>query len=192
MRWLNRNRIPLIFAFFAAVLVAMIFARTPRKDLSAAVAELKGWGSWASADVASFAMLYGFRFAKAHDRRQWANQKLTEKRLQLFDELMPQLNDLMCYFKEVGRWKEFEPPALIESKRNLDKAIYVNEPLFSNEFRQGYFAYVNACFKPYVGERMDAQLRMPGKTKLKSWNPAWQDYFCPKATDHTSPEFVQQ
>ena len=47
------------------------------------------------------------RIAKRVEAAQWANQKLVEKRIAIYDELAPILNDLYCYYKCVGNYKDF-------------------------------------------------------------------------------------
>src|SRR5438552_4634826 len=65
---------------------------------------------------------------------QWTNQKITEKRIAVFEELAPLLNDLLCYFTFVGCWKDLSPPELVKRKRLMDRIVNVNAPLFSKEF----------------------------------------------------------
>src|SRR6266851_310090 len=65
---------------------------------------------------------------------QWTNQKVTEKRIAVFDELAPQLNDLYCYFTFLGGWKDLTPVEVVGRKRKMDRMVYVNAPLFSKEF----------------------------------------------------------
>jgi hypothetical protein len=38
------------------------------------------------------------RAIKTFEHRQWRNQKLIEKRLEIYDDMAPALNDLLCYF----------------------------------------------------------------------------------------------
>jgi hypothetical protein len=54
----------------------------------------------------------------------WTNQKVIEKRIDVYDKLAPMLNDLYCYFYYVGNWKELTPIRIIETKRKLDKTFY--------------------------------------------------------------------
>ena len=43
------------------------------------------------------------RVAGRLENRKWANQKIVERRLAIYDEIAPMLNDLLCYFTYVGR-----------------------------------------------------------------------------------------
>ena len=80
---------------------------------------------WTSLEVAKLvaglitpAVLAGFgiyihRVTKRFEHLQWRSQKLIESRLKVYDDLAPQLNDLLCYFTYVGCWKELGPPAVV-------------------------------------------------------------------------------
>jgi hypothetical protein len=99
-------------------------------------------------------ILVGFfinRKLKQLEAIQWANQKVVEKRLEVFDALAPSLNDLLCYFTYIGNWKELSPSKVVEIKRALDKKAYINAPLFSWQFLDRYAAFIGTCFRTYSG-----------------------------------------
>jgi hypothetical protein len=90
---------------------------------------------------------------------QWANQKVIEKRLKVYEDAAPTINHLFCYFCWKGRWKEFSPASIIEKKRILDELFFVNEFLFSPEFKNVYWQFIDDCFEHYAGPTSDARLR---------------------------------
>ncbi len=57
---------------------------------------------------------------KKIEHKQWRNQKLIEKRLAIYDDLAPLLNDLMCYYAYIGNWKKLEPIEIVKYKRVID------------------------------------------------------------------------
>lgn len=136
------------------------------------------------------------RIAKRIEAAQWANQKLTEKRIAIFDELAPLINDLYCYYMCVGNWKELTPPGVIDTKRKLDKKIYVYSSLFSSEFINNYNEFIQLCFQTYAGAGHDAKLKtsihhlMGGNRQESSpipWKSEWDTLFsqqedCPPPT----------
>ena len=99
------------------------------------------------------------RRIKEFEHRQWSNQKVIEKRLEVYEKLTPQLNELMCYFVRVGSWKEHDPTEIVDMKRDMDKIAYIYAPLFSPEFLTRYNEYMGVCFAMYRGAGLDAQLR---------------------------------
>jgi hypothetical protein len=125
------------------------------------------------------------RIAKRVEAAQWANQKLIEKRIAIFDELAPLINDLYCFFMCIGNWKERTPPEVVEIKRKLDKKVYIYASLFSPEFKGSYTDFINFCFLTFSGSGQDAQLltlidHPIGGDRRKSaveWRSEWVELF---------------
>ncbi|HWD26172.1 MAG TPA: hypothetical protein VG387_03340 [Rhizomicrobium sp.] len=78
-----------------------------------------------------FLGVYLNRVSKRFEMRQWQSQKLTEKRLAIYDELAPTFNDLLCFFTYVGSWRDINPPVVVSWKRVIDKKVNLASPLFS-------------------------------------------------------------
>jgi hypothetical protein len=78
------------------------------------------------------------RRMKRFEQAQWANQKLIERRLSLYDELAPELNKLFCFYTWVGYWKDITPGDTIGAKRTLDKKVNIYRYLLGDDFYQHY------------------------------------------------------
>jgi hypothetical protein len=136
------------------------------------------------------------RLAEQFKAVLWANQKVIEKRIGVYDELAPLLNDLYCYYEFVGNWKEFTPPQIIDIKRKLDKKVYINAPLFSPDFQHLYDALIHRCFETYVGLGLNAKLRTPissedGDRRVATqtgWDSNWNNMFSNLARCPTKAE----
>jgi len=136
------------------------------------------------------------RLAEQFKAVLWANQKVVEKRIGVYDELAPLLNDLYCYYEFVGNWKEFTPTQVIEIKRKLDKKLYINAPLFSPGFQQLYNSFIHHCFETYVGLGLNAKLRTPissqdGDRRVATqagWDSSWDMMFSNPARCPTKAE----
>ena len=130
------------------------------------------------------------RQLKKFESLQWANQKAIEKRLSVFSELAPILNDIYCYFDYIGNWMALSPIDVIELKRKADRLFFVNAPLFPKKFRIEYLKFIELCFKP--GPEIDieksAQLRTDIdlrkqyfskqlNSKQVKWEPGWDSLF---------------
>jgi hypothetical protein len=117
---------------------------------------------------------------KELEARQWTNQKLMEKRLSVFEQAAPLLNDLYCFMIKVGIWKDVTPPDALKSKRTLDRLMYVNQALFSDDLRKAYFSFIHTCFETYTGWAEDAKL-LPAcdqeRRLVANWNPQWEVMF---------------
>src|SRR5579883_1625085 len=116
---------------------------------------------------------------KQLEERYFTNQKLIERRLQVFDIAAPLLNDIYCFIRKVGGWKELTPPDVIKAKRKLDQTIYVNAALFSDQFRDSYFSFIGTCFETFVGAAQDARFRsdLAERTLVPGWDPKWAALF---------------
>jgi hypothetical protein len=67
--------------------------------------------------------IYVHRATKRFEHLQWRSQKLVERRLEIYDDLAPHFNDLLCYFTYVGAWKELDPPAVVAHKRIVEDSF---------------------------------------------------------------------
>jgi hypothetical protein len=137
------------------------------------------------------------RAAKRFEARQWASQKVVEKRLLIYDAMAPLLNDLYCYIRFVGNWKDHTPSDVILKKRQLDRHAHVYAPLFSAEFFTAYQQFLDTCFATWTGEGHDARiLADPTKHKAaaekvgKPWDPGWDTKF-DVAKSKTSKDVIE-
>jgi hypothetical protein len=117
------------------------------------------------------------RTSRRLERVQWANQTVVTRRLEIFGEIAPALNQLLCFATFVGRWKEIEPQHAIDLKRRLDEKMYANRILFSDELLAAYHEFMSAQFAMYATTDADAHLRAPidsqwGNRRNMTW---WQD-----------------
>ena len=75
---------------------------------------------------------------KRLEHLQWRSQKLVEKRLAVYDDLAPDLNDFLCYFTFVGLWKELRPPDVVALKRKVDRKIHSESVSDPEHIREAY------------------------------------------------------
>ena len=117
------------------------------------------------------------RTGRRIERIQWANQTVVSRRLEIFSQVAPWLNQLLCFATFVGRWKEIEPTQAIGLKRKLDETIYANRLLFSDSLFTAYHEFMTAMFAMYATTEADALLRAPVVTIWGSRRnlPWWQD-----------------
>ncbi len=148
-----------------------------------------GWNSLEIAKLAVgaltpiFLFVLGYmvtRAARRVEQAQWASRKLIERRLELYEEMAPTLNDLFSFFTLVGHFQEVTPPEALSRKRQLDRIFHAHAPLFSPEFRDRYQDFVDACFLPFTGAGEPARLRASlaaQRRERKIWNPEWDTMF---------------
>jgi hypothetical protein len=129
--------------------------------------------SWNSVQIATLAVaaltpltvaglgLFVARTSRRIERVQWANQTVVSCRLEIFSQVAPCLNQLLCFATFVGGWKEIEPRQAIALKRKTDETIYANRVLFSDALFAAYRAFMAAMFAMYATTEGDALLRAP-------------------------------
>lgn len=114
---------------------------------------------------------------------QWANQTVVTRRLEIFGQLAPGLNRLLCFAIFVGSWKELQPQQIVAIKRQLDEMIYANKLLFSNPLFEAYHDFANALFEMYATVDGDALLRVQVKSQwgdrrnMPWWNESMAQMF---------------
>ncbi|XLS28093.1 hypothetical protein ACJD0Z_12885 [Flavobacteriaceae bacterium M23B6Z8] len=121
------------------------------------------------------------KIGKDLEKKQWAGRKIIEKRLEFYDRVVPDLNDLYCYYHRFGNWKELLPTEIILKKRNLDKEFHIYSHLFKKNIINKYQIFIHNCFKTYTGWGNDAKLKMNlvKRQGLEGWKSEWDDLFVP-------------
>jgi hypothetical protein len=134
------------------------------------------------------------RQLKRFEHLQWTRQKGVEKRLRVYEEIVPHLNDLLCYFTFVGCWKELTPPEVVGLKRQLDRVMHVNAPLFPDVVMQNYNAFMRLCYETYTGWGKDARIRSSFHRRKEAagekWTSVWDQHFVTSA-DQDEAELVR-
>lgn len=137
-----------------------------------------------------------FRFnkiIKRLDKQQWINQKIVEKRVEIYDNIVPKLNDMLCFYCYVGNWKEISPMDIIRLKRELDKEINIYAPLFSNSLVDKYNEFIHLCFKSFTGWSHDAKIKSLYGHRQKH-NTKWDDNWigCFDTNGVTDPKILRE
>jgi hypothetical protein len=137
---------------------------------------------------------YLARASRRIEQVQWANQTVVTRRLDIFGQLAPGLNQLLCFATFVGGWKEIQPRQAITIKRQLDETMYANRVLFSNQLFAAYRQFMATLFAMYSATGADAQLRAPieskwgDRRKLPWWDESMAALF---ATTDASLDDIQ-
>ncbi len=119
--------------------------------------------------------IFVHRITKRFEHRQWRSQKLVDKRLAIYDQLAPLLNDVLCYFTYVGCWRDLTPPDVVTLKRSIDKKIHLAAPLFSPAFFEACQAFQALCFETHTGWGNAARLRTSLQRRKDGLGTVWQE-----------------
>jgi hypothetical protein len=122
------------------------------------------------------------------DTTKQLHQELLRKRLQLFEEIAPKLNDIHCFYQAVGHWAELNPDEVIRRKRAIDRAIQVNRYLFRSDFWDEYQRFEQAHFEMFSAAGQPARLRLDldhvGKRAGAGFQKDWLSYASAKPGSH--------
>ena len=126
--------------------------------------------------VAALGVLFA-RTSRRIEQVQWANQIVVTRRLDIFAQLAPGLNQLLCFATFVGGWKQIQPRQAIAIKRSLDETMYANRVLFSGPLFTAYHQFMTALFAMYASTDADAHLRAPIESRWGNRRnmPWWDD-----------------
>ncbi len=126
--------------------------------------------------VAALGVLFA-RTSRRIEQIQWANQIVVTRRLDIFAQLAPGLNQLLCFATFVGGWKQTQPRQAIAIKRSLDETMYANRVLFSGQLFTAYHQFMTALFAMYASTDADAHLRAPIESRWGNRRnmPWWDD-----------------
>ena len=134
--------------------------------------------------VAGLGVLFA-RASRRIEQVQWANQIVVTRRLDVFAELAPGLNQLLCFATFVGGWKEIQPKQAIAIKRRLDETMYANRVLFSEKLFVSYQQFMSTLFAMYATTDADAHLRAPVESQwgdrrnMRWWDDSMARLFSP-------------
>ncbi len=163
--------------------------------------------SWSSVQIATLAVaaltpiavaglgVFLARASRRLEQVQWANQTVVTRRLEIFADIAPDLNKLLCFATFVGGWKELEPAGVIAIKRRLDETMYANRVLFSQPLFDAYREFMATLFATWTTVGADALLRAPitsewgDRRNLRWWNDAMPRLF--STDDPAGTEAIQ-
>jgi hypothetical protein len=123
------------------------------------------------------AAYFGIKF----DLRKSANQELIKKRLVVYDQTAPRLNEILCFYFCIGSWRSLDPQKILDNKRSLDRDMNIYAALFSSRFIRKYNEFITVCFRISRGYGEHAILRADlyflSQNWGKEWKSEWDEYF---------------
>jgi hypothetical protein len=95
----------------------------------------------------------------------------------------PALNDLYCYFCQLGRWKELSPPEIDSRKRELDKNMHFYEALLTHGVIEAYDRFMRDAFQAFIMPGADGALQRGIGAKRLETNGRLSGTICLQRTD---------
>jgi hypothetical protein len=150
-------------------------------DLATASAAATALGALAVPVVVAVMAARFNRQLKRWEANQWRNQELIRARLEYYRQLVPKLNDLLCFFDYIGAWQDLTPPAVLGLKRTLDKEFHCAKPLFSGAVGMAYYSFMDLCFATFGGMGTSAKFRTGFGHRREAlgqlWSTEWESMF---------------
>ncbi len=120
------------------------------------------------------------RILKALKTKHQTDQRIFEKRMEIYERMGPKLNDLYCFYCYNGNWKEITPMDIVRIKKEMDKDMNTHAPLFSDELSKKYTGFVQLCFVAHSGWEHEEKIKSHYELRQANntaWNEDWIPYF---------------
>jgi hypothetical protein len=121
-------------------------------------------------------------------------QILAEKQ-KIYAELGRRLNVFYIYVADVGDFRSYTPPRVVEMKREADRQFFMYRPYWSEITEKRYNEYMNAAFLTYTGAGMPAKINAFKSQKQAAydvdklkWDATWDSYFA----ERSDPEIAKK
>lgn len=141
---------------------------------------------WANSLLSTLLALAVAAAAVSFDRRKTINQELVRKRIAVFEQVAPLINDMYFFLFSVGAPLALTPPEMVARKSELDRLIRLYAPLFSERLSHRYWYFIHAIFEMVGDWNEPAKLKVDLST-LKmgrsDWPPEWDRMFASEGTD---------
>lgn len=128
----------------------------------------------------AFLIIRNKRSLKGLENKYRTDQKIYEKRIDVYDRIGPKLNDLFCFYCYNGNWKEISPQYIMLLKKELDKEMNTHAPLYSDDLMQKYARFMQLCFVAHSGWEHDEKIKsLYDLRQLQNleWENDWIQYF---------------
>jgi hypothetical protein len=126
------------------------------------------------------------------------NDIIIKRRMDVYDRISPEIDDIYIYIRQVGYYKDITPVDILKIKRDIDKTVYSNIPYLSANFFAKYNSFMNIAFCTYNGVGEDAKIRQrydnykeSSEYIHKTWEPAWEKRFSGEKPKPEAEEVIQ-
>ncbi len=120
-----------------------------------------------------------------YEKRASLNDRIIKKRVEIYEKIGKELNDIFVFLVQVGDWKDYSPYQILDKKRNLDKIMYVNRPYWSDSAFLSYTSFMDSAFEMHTGIGEDAKIKTVTYQfeTLESWEEDWKNWFSSTPTE---------
>lgn len=98
-----------------------------------------------------------------------SKDRLVDKRLEVYDQVGPTLNDIYVFIERVGHYKDLKQEDVVQRKRQADKTIYSTQAIWSPQLITAYKSYTDEAFETWIAEGVDAQPRQSSANHRRAY-----------------------
>jgi hypothetical protein len=122
----------------------------------------------------------------AAQSRTWkVEDRLADKRVEIYEKIGVDLNRIYCYVMDVGDFKDEIPDKIIDAKRNVDRNMFIYQAIWPEETFKCFQEYIDSAFLHSRGERGDDAMiratvlekKAAREKRHKQWPDAWNERF---------------
>lgn len=114
------------------------------------------------------------------ERRKAESQALVAKRIQIYDDIAPRINAIVCFYSCVGDWKRMAPQDVLAHKRAVDRTMNINHALVSASTLSAHKAFMAEFFQTWIARGQDARLRADLLFLQDEWGRQWRRSWTPR------------
>ena len=143
---------------------------------------LKLLASFATPVVVLFLGIWAKKITTNFEKRNSLNNRIIQKRSDIYEEIGADLNDIYVFLIRVGHWKSLSPSIVVSKKRIIDQKMHQNRPYWSASVFKKYEEYMSSCFESWTGSGEDAKIRTYPHNfhSLDKWDESWTSFFSTK------------
>lgn len=126
-----------------------------------------------------------------------SREQILAQKQELYNEIGSNLNKMYVYIIDVGDFRQYEPPEIIQLKRETDRLFFMYKPFWSKETSSHYDTFMRSAFDTYNGSGLRAKIKTSPAQKVAAiendggqWNPAWNQHFSGEASPSIKTEYT--
>jgi len=130
--------------------------------------------------IIAFLVIRFNRIVKRLNKKYLTNQRIVEKRIEIYERIGPKLHDIISFYCYSGNWKEITPLEIRRLKKELDEEININSPLFSNDLGKKYNDFMLLCFVSFSGWEHKEKIKSLYEIRQEQnveWKDEWIQFF---------------
>jgi hypothetical protein len=111
-------------------------------------------------------------------------EQIIAQKQSIYSRLGDRLNVIYVYVADVGDFRQYTPPQIVQRKRECDRLFFSYRFYWSTDTEKKYGEFMQAAFQAHNGVGFAAKIRALNTEKVaaydadkRKWNTEWNAYF---------------